>query len=84
MTVRDHWRNVAACRDADPELFFPVGATGPALGQIEEAKRICRGCLARAHCLDWALVHAVSAGVWGGTTEGERYTIRRPYAERTT
>jgi hypothetical protein len=29
----------AACRHADPDLFFPIGTTGPAIGQIGEAKR---------------------------------------------
>ena len=36
------WRHKAACLDEDPELFFPIGNTGPALLQIEEAKQVCR------------------------------------------
>ena len=32
------WRDKAACLTADPELFFPVGNTGPAVDQIEKAK----------------------------------------------
>ena len=35
------WRDKAACLTADPELFFPVGNTGPAVDQIEKAKTVC-------------------------------------------
>jgi WhiB family transcriptional regulator, redox-sensing transcriptional regulator len=38
------WRDRAACLGVDPELFFPIGNTGPALSQIEEAKVVCRRC----------------------------------------
>ena len=71
------WRDQAACRHADPDLFFPVGTTGPVLRQVEEAKRICQACPARRPCLDWALSHNVASGVWGATTEEERHAIRR-------
>jgi len=38
------WRNRAACLRVDPELFFPIGTTGPAPLQIEETKAVCRQC----------------------------------------
>src|ERR1700731_3900044 len=76
LTRGANWRDQAACRHADPDLFFPVGTTGPALRQVDEAKRICRACPARTPCLAWALGNAIPAGIWGGTTEEERRAIR--------
>ena len=49
------WRAKAACRDKDPELFFPVGNTGAAYQQIEEAKAVCRTCKVIDACLKCAL-----------------------------
>jgi hypothetical protein len=76
MTARADWRDDAACRDADPDLFFPIGTTGPARRQIGEAKRVCRTCPAQAPCLAWALDNKVIDGVWGGTTGEERRALR--------
>jgi WhiB family redox-sensing transcriptional regulator len=73
------WRDYAACRDSDPELFFPLGAVGASVPQIEQAKRICRTCPVCGPCLRWALDHG-DAGVWGGTTEEERRKQRRSRA----
>ena len=70
------WRDYAACRDIDPELFFPLGTSGACLIQIEAAKQICRTCPVREPCLRWAL-DSGDAGVWGGTTEDERRRRRR-------
>lgn len=39
----ENWRMHAACRDEDPDLFFPIGGTGPALVRTEDAKAVCRG-----------------------------------------
>ena len=72
----DDWRRAAACRNTEPDLFFPVGTTGPALRQVDEAKRICRACPARTRCLAWALRNAIPAGIWGGTSEEDRRAIR--------
>jgi WhiB family transcriptional regulator, redox-sensing transcriptional regulator len=70
------WRDYAACRDVDPDLFFPLGTSGASLHQIDEAKRICRTCPVCGPCLRWAL-DSGDAGVWGATTEDERRNRRR-------
>lgn len=71
------WVHRAKCRDVDPELFFPIGTTGPAAAQIEAAKQVCVNCTVRDECLEWALTTGQDAGVWGGTSEEERRSIRR-------
>ena len=71
------WRHRSACRDEDPELFFPIGNTGPALMQIEEAKAVCRRCPVMDTCLARALESGQDAGVWGGLSEDERRALKR-------
>jgi WhiB family transcriptional regulator, redox-sensing transcriptional regulator len=71
------WVHRARCKDEDPELFFPVGTTGPAATQIEQAKAICMLCEVRGQCLEWALATGQDAGVWGGLSEEERRALRR-------
>jgi WhiB family transcriptional regulator, redox-sensing transcriptional regulator len=68
---RDWWRE-AACREADPELFFPVAAYGPGIIEIARAKAVCERCPVRGSCLRYALETRQAHGVWGGLTEGER------------
>jgi WhiB family transcriptional regulator, redox-sensing transcriptional regulator len=67
-----NWRAYAACRDTDPELFFPDGDTRSARAQVKTAKLICRGCPVSATCLNWSLASGQEAGIWGGLTEDER------------
>lgn len=66
------WRHHAVCRDEDPELFFPIGTSGPAKAQTEEAKAVCRRCPVVDECLAWALESGEDFGVWGGLSEEER------------
>jgi len=73
----EHWSVQAACRDADPELFFPVGQSVIAELQAAIALQICAICPVRRRCLRWALDHDQISGVWGGTTEAERVILRR-------
>ena len=77
MNARRDWRRAAACRDVDPEVFFPIGNTGPALLQIDQAKAICRRCPVIETCLEWAMESGQDAGVWGGLSEDERRALKR-------
>lgn len=76
------WRKYSLCRDTDPELFFPVGTTGQALVQIEEARRVCGECTVREECLQFALETNQDSGIWGGTSEEERRKLRREFVAR--
>lgn len=71
------WRHSAACRDEEPELFFPIGNTGPALQQIDDAKQVCQSCEVQEACLNWAIESGQDAGVWGGLSEDERRSLKR-------
>ena len=59
------------------QLFFPIGNTGPALAQIEDAKAVCRRCEVIEVCLKWAMDTRQDAGVWGGLSDDERRALRR-------
>lgn len=78
----DDWWDEAACREAGPALFYPVGTTGPALEQIADAKAVCATCPVIRDCLEWALAHREDHGVWGGTDEFERQSLRRRLRRR--
>ncbi|MFI6881156.1 WhiB family transcriptional regulator [Streptomyces sp. NPDC050400] len=76
------WLNDASCRQEDPDLFFPIGDTGPALLQIEEAKSICVACPVMERCRQWALETGQEHGVWGGLSEAERRRHKRRVARQ--
>jgi len=78
------WRYRASCRGEEPELFFPIGSTGPALDQLGRAKSVCHRCPVTPECLAWALDTGQRAGVWGGLSEEERLDLRRAATRQTT
>jgi WhiB family redox-sensing transcriptional regulator len=79
------WRSEAACRSADPELFFPLTAAGLSIRELTEAMQICGRCRVRMPCLEFALAVGEVHGVWGGTSEEERrrMLLRRTATGRT-
>lgn len=71
------WRHEAACRNEDPELFFPNPTVGLVGLQIEAAKVVCHRCSVVDECLSFAVRAGLEAGVWGGLSEDER-RVQRP------
>jgi WhiB family redox-sensing transcriptional regulator len=74
---RQEWLDRAACRDTDPERFFPEPGEHT---KAAEAKAICASCQVRDHCRDLAVKAAGGLdgdhGVFGGTLPGERSRLR--------
>lgn len=75
--IETPWKKDGACIDTDPDLFFPIGTTGPAIEQIETAKAVCRECSVQTQCLEYAIETNEDHGIWGGTSEDERRLLRK-------
>jgi WhiB family redox-sensing transcriptional regulator len=73
----DSWRESAACRFLDTELFFPIGKAGPAIAEIQRAKAVCARCPVRQACLTFALETRQGYGIWGGCDDDERLLLLR-------
>ena len=66
------WQARANCMGVDPELFFPERGSS-----TREAKEVCRGCVVRGDCLEFAIANSEKFGIWGGMSERERRRVRR-------
>jgi WhiB family redox-sensing transcriptional regulator len=66
------WRQAAACRGVDPEIFYPNSEE-----EADAGKVICAQCSVRQSCLEYSLLSRERDGVWGGATEKERRRILR-------
>lgn len=77
------WRDRAACRGADPNLFF-VGY-GEGRGRTLSAERkktahalaICGGCPVTGECLEYGMMPRNDFGVWGGMPAADRIAVRQ-------
>ena len=69
------WQDQANCLGVDPDLFFPERGAS-----TREAKEVCRGCVVREECLEYALSNGEKFGIWGGMSERERRRVRRARA----
>jgi len=67
-----NWMNDARCKGMDTELFFPFEHESN-----RPAKEVCESCDVREKCLNYALDHNITYGVWGGKSERERRPLRK-------
>ena len=65
------WRELAGCRGADLDLFFPGRGES-----AEPARRVCAACPVREPCLDYALRLGITHGIWGGLAERDCRALR--------
>ena len=91
------WQDAAACRSADPNLFYAFddwrdlalcGEIGGDFwypekgGSTRLAKAVCRSCEVRGPCLEYALANDERFGIWGGKSERERRRLKRQSANQ--
>lgn len=74
------------CVGHNPEIWFPMADKSDpgrysekyrkAKADTIKAINICNSCDIKFECLSYALYHEMF-GIWGGTTERDRYRIRK-------
>ncbi|MEU4576643.1 WhiB family transcriptional regulator [Nonomuraea sp. NPDC023979] len=67
----------AACRDADPEVFFPRSYGRTYDREVRQARAVCAGCPLADACLTAALDMPGVDGIWAGTTPHQRKRLAR-------
>lgn len=75
LLLNNPWDKKANCLGIESELFFPERGAS-----TKEAKEVCKGCVVKEPCLEFALAHTEKFGIWGGTSERERRRLRRQRA----
>lgn len=82
------WQDNAACTGRDDVDWFPQPGTDAARrANLAAARAICDTCPVKAQCYAEAMADPFTAGIWAGTTEGQRRRspqkhLRRPLVAR--
>lgn len=70
------WMSRGKCNGLDPNLFFPERGDTAA---VQKAMAVCSACAVREECLQWAIENMEKHGIWGGTSERSRRSLRREW-----
>lgn len=68
---RPKWMDRGACVEHSLVMFFPTRGES-----TDYAKGVCGRCTVKDLCLQYALDEEIKYGIWGGTSERERRTMR--------
>ena len=74
--MSDEWMSRGTCRidkTIPPDTFFP-GKNEPQ--KLKKAREVCSICPVKEECLDYALSNYILHGIWGGTSERQRRSMR--------
>ena len=75
------WRDQAACKGMDSDVFFPDGQGRGGSNAItyRRALAICGNCEVTGECLEYSLMPNQRAqfGIWGGMTTRQRRKVKR-------
>lgn len=67
---RPNWQSFGACRNTDVEKYIPKKESSKDTKRYD--KTVCKGCIVKDDCLNYALANRIRLGLWGGTTPEER------------
>lgn len=68
---KPYFARFGACRTRPDVAFFVERGQ-----DSRPAKQVCAGCVVQQQCLDYAIEHRISHGIWGGCSERERRRLR--------
>lgn len=71
----ESWQDRAACKGPQAAAFFPPTHSErkeEKAAREAKAKAICRHCVVRMECLEYAISIREPHGIWGGLNETER------------
>ena len=77
-SLAEVWQDRAACKGPQAVVFFPPTHSErkeEKLAREAKAKAICKNCVVRAECLEYAIAIREPHGIWGGLNETERKQV---------
>lgn len=75
--MSETWRELAACRNTDVNLFFMERGDNGDNARMKKILEFCDNCTVKQQCLDYAVDNDIDYGIFGGLATRPRRAIRR-------